>query len=369
MRILLFGEYSNLHATLAESFRRLGHEVVVISDGDHWRNYKRDIDLRRNDSTSKIDGIWFLLKLLCLLPKMRGFDVVQIINPKFLPVKAHFSRWLLKYLHKHNRCISMGCYGMDSIVMRRQNEGCLEYSDTFCYGKPIHQEDQKGRVDSWLMPEEIKTTEYAANAASCLMACLYEYYVNYNIPQFHNKLNYIALPIVIDKEAKPKNISFPIKILVGIQEQRMIEKGIDQILPLIERLQKEYPEKIHLKKVTNVPFDEYKRLLQDTDVLIDQLYSYTPAMNALEAMRNGTVVVSGGEEEFYNFIGEKQLRPIINLRPFEDNQNYLKLKECLFDEKLLNKLSDESIKFVRKYHDSNAVAQQYIEVYTKVGRF
>ena len=83
----------------------------------------------------------------------------------------------------------------------------------------------------------------------------------------------------------------------------MIEKGIDQILPIVERLQKEYPDKISIKKVTNVPFEEYKRLLQDTDVLIDQLYSYTPAMNALEAMKNGTVVVSGGEEEFYSFIG------------------------------------------------------------------
>ena len=40
MKILLLGEYSNLHATLAEGLRELGHKVTVVSDGNAWRNYK-----------------------------------------------------------------------------------------------------------------------------------------------------------------------------------------------------------------------------------------------------------------------------------------------------------------------------------------
>ena len=39
MRILLLGEYSNVHATLAEGLRMLGHEVTVASNGDFWKNY------------------------------------------------------------------------------------------------------------------------------------------------------------------------------------------------------------------------------------------------------------------------------------------------------------------------------------------
>ena len=33
MRILLLGEYSNVHATLAKGLKALGHEVVLASDG------------------------------------------------------------------------------------------------------------------------------------------------------------------------------------------------------------------------------------------------------------------------------------------------------------------------------------------------
>jgi hypothetical protein len=45
MKILLMGEYSNVHATLAEGLRQLGHQVTVLSNGDFWKNYPRDIDL------------------------------------------------------------------------------------------------------------------------------------------------------------------------------------------------------------------------------------------------------------------------------------------------------------------------------------
>ncbi len=47
MRILLLGEYSGVHCTLAEGLRTLGHDVVVASNGDFWKDYPRDIDLER----------------------------------------------------------------------------------------------------------------------------------------------------------------------------------------------------------------------------------------------------------------------------------------------------------------------------------
>ena len=48
MKILLLGEYSNVHATLAKGLRALGHEVLVVSNGDFWKNYPRDIDIKRD---------------------------------------------------------------------------------------------------------------------------------------------------------------------------------------------------------------------------------------------------------------------------------------------------------------------------------
>ena len=47
MKILLLGEYSNVHATLRKALIQLGHQVTLISNGDFWKNYPRDIDLSR----------------------------------------------------------------------------------------------------------------------------------------------------------------------------------------------------------------------------------------------------------------------------------------------------------------------------------
>ncbi len=63
-------------------------------------------------------------------------------------------------------------------------------------------------------------------------------------------------------------------------------------------------------------------MLDEADVLVDQFYSYTPSMNSLAAMARGTVVIGGGEEEYYEFIGETELRPIINVSPeYSESQN------------------------------------------------
>ena len=48
MKILLLGEASNLHWTLAEGLRTLGHDVTVASGGSGWMNNRRNIDLQRN---------------------------------------------------------------------------------------------------------------------------------------------------------------------------------------------------------------------------------------------------------------------------------------------------------------------------------
>ena len=90
MRILLLGEYSNVHATLAEGLRTLGHEVTVASNGDFWKNYPRDINLSRQPG--KLGGLKLLAKVYAQQPRWRGDDVVQLISPLCLELKAE---WIL----------------------------------------------------------------------------------------------------------------------------------------------------------------------------------------------------------------------------------------------------------------------------------
>ena len=128
MKILLLGEYSNVHWTLALGLRSLGHEVCVISNGDFWKDYPRDIDVTR--IPGKIGGIRLMLKLWSLLPKMRGYDVVQLINPIFFELKAERLFWFYRYLRKHNKKIFLGGFGMD-----------WYWVNTCTYDKPLRYSD------------------------------------------------------------------------------------------------------------------------------------------------------------------------------------------------------------------------------------
>ena len=127
MRILLLGDYSNVHNTLAKGLRQLGHEAVVASDGDGWKNYPRDIDMRR-PSLRPLDSVAYMVRVLRQFRHFRGFDVVQLINPVFMPLRAEKLPPFYRYLRKHNRHIVMGAFGMDHYYIK----ACLDFQ-TFRY--------------------------------------------------------------------------------------------------------------------------------------------------------------------------------------------------------------------------------------------
>ena len=104
-------------------------------------------------------------------------------------------------------------------------------------------------------------------------------------------------------------------------------------------------------------------MMRSSDVLLDQIYSYTPAMNALQAMSMGLVVVSGGEEENYEILGEKELRPIINVQP-EEEDVYRQLEQLILHSERIPQLKRDSIEYVRRHHDSIKVARQYLKAWT-----
>ena len=107
MKILLVGEYSNVHWTLAEGLRALGHEVTVVSDGDRWKDYPRDISIVRH-GRSFISGVKYLMRLAQVWPRLRGYDVVQLINPVFLDLKAERIMPFYRRLRRNNDMVFMG---------------------------------------------------------------------------------------------------------------------------------------------------------------------------------------------------------------------------------------------------------------------
>ena len=190
---------------------------------------------------------------------------------------------------------------------------------------------------------------------------MYEYYRAY-IDEHADKLTYIPFPIEADKHvaAKLYTNERKLRFFIGIQRTRSIYKGTDIMLRALERIEKDYPNDCEILKAENVPFEEYSRMVNECDILLDQLYGYSPGMNALLAISKGKIVVGGAEEECYNILNEDELRPMINVVPDEDDV-YNKLKRLIENKETVARLQQKSVEFVDKHHSPRKVAKQYLD--------
>lgn len=369
MKILLIGEASFVHNTLKKELTALGHQVTTMSDGNGWHDAPRDIDLRRDLRRGKLSGLKVVWQLLRHLRQLCGNDIVEIHNYQFVPLMYRWNTLLLRFLKLTNRCVVKGCFGDDPQIFRRQALGIPAYSDTFWNGRLQNAEQHRGRIAEVTLHGAEESWRKTTCMADALVACLYEYWLDYNEPPFARKLHYIPLPMTLPSSAgtRVKGSGNVIKVLVGRQPKREFMKGAMKIAAFVEDVAHRHPGRVEIKYVEGVAYEEYLRMLDEADVLADQLYSYTPSMNSLAAMARGTVVIGGGEEEYYDFIGERRLRPIINVRPdVADSQNIAAIEKAFFGEGFLERMSRESVEFVRKYHDSRRVAVQYERLYAKL---
>lgn len=367
MKILLLGEASFVHSTLRKGFGELGHKVTLVSAGCIW-DCPRDIDISRNMRWGKLSGLKVIWTILKNLNVFIGNDIVQMNDFHTIPLKLGWNELFFKFIKRFNKKVVRGCWGDDSVVFEAQAQGILAYSDTHIGTNAINVEENKWRIEEQHLPEFVSCSRYVNSHADAFAACLYEYYVYYNRDEYRSRLHYLPLPIEIPeaKDIRVKGAQWPIKVLVGIQKRRDFIKGASIIASFLEKIAAEHPDKVVVNKVYDVPYNEYCKMLEEADVLVDQLYSYTPAMNSLAAMARGTVVIGGGEEEYYEFIGEKELRPIINVRPHQDEYNMNVLRDALLTPGRISQLSRESVAFVRKHHDYMKVSRQYIKMYEQI---
>ena len=362
MRILLLGEYSNMHATLARAFKALGHEVTVASNGDFWKNYPRDIDLARRPG--KLGGITLMAKIYSQLPRWRNYDVVQLINPIFLELKAERIFPIYNYLKRHNKKVFLGAFGMDWYwVHTCTYDKPLRYSD-FNIGNMVRTNyDAIKEQKDWMGTKKEQLNKLIAESCDGIIANLYEYWVCYH-PVFPQKTTYIPCPIVSQNSPLTTHHSL-LTIFIGISKNRSEYKGTEIMLQAAQDIKSRYPEKVDLQIAEGVPFEQYQQIMNGSDIILDQLYSYTPSMNSLLAMSKGIVVVGGGEPECYDILNEKELHPIINVQPNYESV-YHELEQLVLHPEHLPVLKQQSIEFVRKHHDYLKVARQYLDFYNKV---
>ena len=134
MKILLIGEYSRLHNSLKEGLESLGHDVTLVGCGDKFKKFPVDYSIYGelcNDnkianfifrSIRKIIGfdlekIEKAIRFYLLLPKLKDYQHVQLINSDAIETYPILSRILYKKLFKKVKSRSLLICGDETPII------------------------------------------------------------------------------------------------------------------------------------------------------------------------------------------------------------------------------------------------------------
>ena len=370
LKILLLGDYSNCHRTLRDALRRLGHEVTLVSDGCRFQDTDRDIDVSRDKG--RVGGIKLMLKLLSM---RRGVlsdnDVVVLQNPHFVDLAPRRLRYLFDRLRGDNATVWLNAAGTDCAYISAclSDDYPLSYSEFSVGGKPAPFALAHPKfVSGWTAPALRRYNDHVYNHVDGIATSLYEYdvAVRHYLGDSTLPIEYCGIPI--DTRAlSPVTLADPsdgVRLFLGRHRDRQVEKGTDLLEQAARIVMDRHPGRCSLDVVENLPYDQYVQRQTSAHVVLDQIYSYSPATNAMIAMARGLNVVSGGEPEFYDFIGERDNRPIINA-PTDLDALIETLDAVVSDPDAIAGRGRRSHEFVVKHNDSEVVARRFIDLWTK----
>ncbi|MCH5214802.1 MAG: glycosyltransferase [Muribaculaceae bacterium] len=371
-RILLMADYSNFHATLALGLRKLGCEVTVASDGGSFMKCNRDVDLSRRFS-GKLGGLLYAVDVYRnTLTKLKGFDIVSFRDPAFLDLKPNNIAWLFNVIaSKNTRCyLSYLSTDIPFLDMLEAPDSPLRYNEWFISGEPNRNRIQNSALwDSWHSPQMAALNRAFYARIDGAVTALYEYHQSALRIFPKERVAYGGLPVDVDS-IDHKVISNPqkVRIFLARDYRRKLEKGSDLLEVAARNVVSRHPHKAELVMVENVSRSEYLKLMQSCHLMLDQMYSYTPATMALEGMASGLSVISGGEEDFYNFIGENELRPIIN-SPVDLETLERTVEEAVLNPALFEGRSRMGRAFVEKHHRPEVVAARFLDFWNRREEF
>lgn len=359
MKILIIGEFSGFAKHLKNGFIKLGHQVTIVHSGDGWKKIgfeSTDISYTQVFSIGKhvipgsgnVKALFFRNQLVKKINAQfpDGVDLIIVISYRFLSNSIFQMGVPISYiksiLNKGSKMIMSIC-GTDPAG---------RYSNPDYY-KLIHSK----------IPLKDKRYDFLIKNSSVIIPTIYEYF--YAIKQYcqirgfvnANIINSIPLPISLDSTYSIIPCANR-KIVIFHGIIRPVAKGTPFIKEAMDQIQKDYPEKVECVCVGGLPYDEYVKLFERVDILIDQTYCNGWGVNAaIGAMKGKCVLTSCGKENKEN-MGIPSI-PYVQIGP-NSSQIYQVLEDLIIHPEKIDIIKKESREFTEKYCSCEIIARKYL---------
>lgn len=373
------GEYSGVHNKLAEALREDGHEVLLISDGDNYKSFDSDYFIIYNQPKSNIKPLKYGLKIYNIflnlsglkgtvqiikhinyLNNLKGYDVVQLINPIFLSGYGALVNYIVfKLLKKNNKKIFLSALGDDYYWVKF----CLEKKPKYSMFDRLNVKNLNQYLYSLYYIYGLLNpyvNKYIVKNVNAILPGLYDYYLPYK--EFPNCTEIV--PIIIntpDITNTPIDIKYPIRIFHGWQEGKELRKGNDIFDKAIVKIVNKYKSKVKYEIVSGLPYSEYIKKFDNSHIFIDQCYSQDMGVNALLGMQAGKVVFSGFEDAVKKYF-RLDYQPLVNALP-DEKQIYDNIARIIENPSLILQYSSNAKKFITEFHNPKHILQKYYEIW------
>ncbi len=375
MRILLVGEYSNLHNSLKAGLQALGHEVILLSTGDAFKKLPSDIDVRGKRiqdnrflnlirhgifkvTKQDLALIETAFKTKRILKKQKPFDVIQLINEYPLKTPYRHERKIIKLLRKLGDRMIVLASGDDHIYLSNIEQ--LPHH-------PMRQHAGKvtfGYSQKYLTEKHKKFHDLVFRLKDLVIASDLDYHTIYNGRKEYYGM--IPNPVNLDKiHVPPFPSTEKIKVFHGINRSNYHKKGNDIFERALHIILKKYGDRVQVLTTESLPYADYINLYNDSHIIMDQCYALDQGYNALEAMAKGKVVFTGAGDAFCKRYGLCQNEVAIHTIPDVD-KIVDDLSQLVENPEKMIEISKKARQFVSENHDYKEVAKQYVAAYESV---
>lgn len=356
MKILLLGEYSGYFTNLKIGLEQLGHEVVLASSGDTWKNIEGSNYSLYKAKCSNIFDLVFNHFVSPILRRrdLYNFDVVQIVCPIVFPLAIN--KFMMRSIIKHSKKTFISVAGNCYSVYKSWADGLLGY-----YVYDDNPESYKYYIgNSWSSRQRVEQENYLYNTVNGIISIQYEYAVG-----VRNRPNYkgsIILPMDCSTiEYSPNHINGKIRIAHGIIKEKF--KGTSYIIEAMNIIKQRHPDDVELMIDGKMPLKDYLKWLSSANILIDQCKEHAYGLNAMYAMAMGKIVLGGASE---NSLKEHKIEncPVIHIEPRVE-QIVDQLETIISKKNMFELLGRESRQYVERIHDCRKVAERYLKVWSE----